>query len=116
MDDHFFPHRASVGILKKMNFVKYHNAKILNRRGTCVDHVSQYFRCHNNDRRIWVDAVVASEQPDFVASIQLNEFGVFLIRKCFDWCRIKRSHGFESRDTYCVLGNNRFARSRWGGN
>ena len=64
MDDHLFPYRASVGVLQVMHFIEHNPSKGVKTRGTGIDHVSQNFGRHDDDRSVAVDGGISSQKAD----------------------------------------------------
>ena len=72
MNDHFFPYRTSVRVLKEMHFIENDNSKIVHIGRAGINHVAQDFGRHHHDRRLGVNAVVSGKQPNFVCAVQLH--------------------------------------------
>ena len=68
MDDHFFPDRATVFVLKEVHLVENDVGKVIKCCRGGVDHVAQHLGGHDEDRRIGIDARVARQKANIFGS------------------------------------------------
>ena len=89
VDDDLFPHRAPESIREVVDLVHHHVAEVVQRRGTCVQHVAKHLGCHDDDGRLAVDRRIAGQKPDGVPPVSVHQLGVLLVREGLDGCRIE---------------------------
>jgi hypothetical protein len=115
VDQDFFPHGASIGVLEVVDLVHDHDIEVLEGGAPLVQHVPEHLRGHDHDGGLAVDRVVAGQEPHAAGSVLGHEIPELLVGQRLERRGVERlpSSGQGSLDG--ELGHHRLAGARRGG-
>jgi hypothetical protein len=97
-----------------VHFVKDDPIERVKGRRTRIDHVAEHFSGHDDNRRVAIYCGVASEEPNSLFAVLVNQVMKLLVRKRFDRRRVKGTPSCSKRDSDSVFSDFRFPRSSRG--
>ena len=115
VDDHLLPDRPPETILQVVDLVEYdrvHGGQI----GAGVNHVAEHFGGHHHDRGVMVDDVIAGEQTDPLAPVNLPEVAELLVGEGFQGGGVEHPFGVGQAQMDSRLGDQGLTGTGRGGN
>ena len=97
VEDDLFPHGATGGVCKEMDFIHDHVGQPVERTRAGINHVAQDLSGHHQDVRGGVDGNVTSEQADGVFAMRFDEIVILLIAEGLNRCGVETTCALAQR-------------------